>query len=190
MDFGLDRRSFCGPCSCQPVYGGFVFLVCFVGGRNFGPLKNAGLQEQPFGLFWSSKTALWITQGISVLAAIFLFYLLSRTSVRDIAANFPHLFEDSDYNLVNAAGEKQNIFSLKETVTDIININPYLLAIYGILLTAMFIDKRRHLHAVYYFVGVIGIIIGFCCILPGPRSFIIICLICFRLHCSARFVTA
>jgi hypothetical protein len=126
----------------------FLFVIILLISRR----KNSRFFKQ-YSEYFSMKTWFWISLGIAFAASIFLIFLFSRTTVHEIIINLPHIFEDSQYRLVSEDGKTQNIISIKETILGIININPYLFAVYAALISVIFIDKNRVVRKFYYLIA-------------------------------------
>lgn len=93
--------------------------------------------------FFGTKTWLWITAGSAAVAVFFVWFLLSGTTWREILANIPHILGDSEYNLTGIDGQKQNIFEFRQSLSDFVAINPYLMAVYAVLFSIVVFDKHR-----------------------------------------------
>ena len=61
------------------------------------------------------------------------------------------IFQDPDYRLSGNTSGTQNVFTFKETLLTIIKINPYLFAVFSLVLAAARLDKNRGKHRVIYF---------------------------------------
>lgn len=130
---------------CNPVlflvY--FLYSVCMIINE-----KNKNKKRPLFGfsaISFSFKTWLWITFGVSTVAITFFVFLFSRTNLSEIIKNFPMLFTDPEYNF-SFKGGTQNIFTVKETLLAIININPYLFSAFAILIAVIIFDNNRVRH--------------------------------------------
>lgn len=124
---------------CNPVLA-FVYVLYCVCVLIYETNKNK--KHNPFefsGISFTIKTWFWITLGVFTMAAIFIAFLLSRTSIGELIDNFPMLLSDPEYTGSGA----QNLFSIQKTVAEILKINPYLFVLFSLLLTVIVIDKKR-----------------------------------------------
>jgi hypothetical protein len=119
---------------------------------------------------FSLKTWLWITSGIFTMAVIFFAFLLTRTNIREIIANFPMLFTDYEYRFAATGVGEQNIFSITKSLFEIIKINPYLFAVFTVLMAVVLIDKKRTGRRPYYLIAVSLIFIAYVAVIIMPSG--------------------
>ena len=122
-----------------------LVFIFFTTRRKIGGTNKLSVEE-----YFSTKAWFWITCGITGVTVIFVIFLLSGTTLHEILLNLPRLFEDSDYNVSDAYGNKQNIFDFRQSLLEFIQINPYLLSAYAALVSAILIDKSRANHRLHY----------------------------------------
>lgn len=126
---------------------------------------------------FSVKTWFWITIGISALALMFLIYLFSRASLKDILDNLPKLFTDPIYQITSKEYGKQNVITIQKSLLTIINLNPFVFSVYGVLMATIAFDKKRiarrplylSIISVIFFAYVVQIILS--PTLPGENLF-------------------
>lgn len=96
---------------------------------------------------FSFKTWLWITLGIFTIATAFFLFLFSRTSLKEIFENLPHIFKDPGYVF---SGDQQNIINFKFSLLSVANLSYPLIIIYGIVMIILGLDKNRIKHRLVY----------------------------------------
>ncbi|MEI6577950.1 MAG: hypothetical protein WCN92_00645 [Eubacteriales bacterium] len=156
VTFYLTGLFFAGAVLCNPVlsFVYFLYSICMI------ICEISKNKKRPFFSFseisFSIKTWFWITLGICTIAAIFLSFLFSKTSLSEIINNFPMLLTDPQYQF-SSNGGGQNIFSIQKTLSEIVKINPYLFTAFSALTAAIIFDKKRIAHRPFYlsFVSVI-----------------------------------
>lgn len=129
----------------------FLYILFTVFMTAFELTKNKkrrlfSFSEQSF----SVKSWFWITVGISALAAIFLIFLFSRASLKEILDNLPKLFTDPVYQITSAGYGNQNVITIHRSLFIIIAFSPVLFSVYGILMVAIAFDKKRICHRPLY----------------------------------------
>lgn len=105
---------------------------------------------------FAPKTFLFFSIGIFALAAVFLIFLLTRTSVGDILNNLPEMLKDPEHPHIPMTKKFTTFFS------SIFNHNTlfrYAVYAYGAMLLAMVFDKKRRLHRSMYLVITAGIVL-------------------------------
>jgi len=135
---------------CNPVLV-LVYLIysfCMILREKTKNRQRALLEFTEFS--FSFKAWMWLTFGVASVAALFLIFIFSKTSLKEILENLPMIFQDPDYRLLSNTSGKQNVFTFKETLLAIIKINPYIFGIFILLFAAVQFDKnkekRRHLY--------------------------------------------
>jgi len=144
LTFFLTGLFFAVAVLCNPLLAFlyFVYTICVVI-FEINQKSNCRLFGCP-DISFSKKTWLWMTLGIVFSAIIVLIFIFSRTSITQIIKNFPMFLTDPEHQA------NSSIFSLPETLTKIITINPYLFTALSILTIIIFIDKKRFIHRPFY----------------------------------------
>lgn len=99
---------------------------------------------------FSIKSWFWISLGISTIASIFIVFLFSRTSFREITETLPMLLTDPKLGLSQADDIAKETISIRESLLTVLGFSPYLFAAYGILMTTIVFDKKRIAHRSFY----------------------------------------
>jgi hypothetical protein len=158
---------------CNPffalIYFSYTVIAIYILSTKHRTKKNHRFTD--YKEYISIRTWSWISLGIAVVTFVFIVFLLSGNSIQAIMANLPEVFEDSDYNVFNSGGRTQNIVNLKQTILEVINVNPYLLAAYGALLAVIIIDKKRMQNRRYYLLASLAVVFGFIVYLAGTSDF-------------------
>jgi len=138
---------------CNPVLA-FVYILFSVCMIVFETTKKKDYRFLKFpSISFEVKTWLWITMGVSTMAIIFIAFILSRTTVREIIVNFPMLLSDPEYTGAGA----QSLFSIQRTIMEIVKINPYLFVCFVLLMIVIIFDKRRLRHRKVFLAVGLGI---------------------------------
>lgn len=139
-----------GAVLCNPslIFLFFFYSVCMIVYEATKNKKHRGLDFS--GTVFSFKSWLWITLGISALAAVFLAFLFSRASLKEIMDNLPMLFTDPVYNLVSKENGSQNVITIHKSLLTLILFSPLLFSAYVVLMAAIAFDKRRINHRLLY----------------------------------------
>lgn len=136
---------------CNPIFV-FVYLAYTVA-MVVMAIINKHHQINDFReILFSVKTWLWISLGIVTVALAFFSFLFSRTSLQELTSNLPMLFSDPDYRFSSSGSGGQNIFSIKNSLFEIIGINPYLFSTFILVTAITLLDKKRVEHRDYYLV--------------------------------------
>lgn len=135
---------------CNPVLV-MVYLLYFICMILWEKTKTRQRRFLGFIEFsFSFKAWIWLTLGIATVAVLFLIFLFSRTGLKELMDNLPLIFQDPDYRLSGNTSGTQNVFTFKETLLAIIEINPYLFALFSLVLAAARFDKNRGKHRQFY----------------------------------------
>lgn len=138
----------------------FIYEVGKAKGRAF-----FGFSEISFSL----KAWFWVTLGILMITAIFFLFLLSRTNLKDIFDNLPHIFKDPAYVF---SGAEQNVIDFKFSLLSVANFSYHLVVVYGILMIILALDKNRLKHRTTYLATTL--LIFFLLILHILRSSVVV----------------
>ena len=103
---------------------------------------------------FSVKTLLFFTIGVGALAVVFLIFLLTRTGIGDIFKNLPYMLDDPEHPSI---GFGNKVLSYFRVIFDMHPHFRYVVYVYGAMLLAMIIDRKRQLHRSIY------LLISACC---------------------------
>ncbi|MEI6577947.1 MAG: hypothetical protein WCN92_00630 [Eubacteriales bacterium] len=78
------------------------------------------------------------------------------------------LFTDPEYQFSSTGSGSQNIFSIVKSLIEIVKINPYLFAAFTMLMSALFIDKKRAVHKNLYLLSVSVIFVAYIAFIVSP----------------------
>lgn len=139
-----------GAVLCNPslVFIYIIYTICMIA---YESTKNRNNRLFNFSeISFSEKTWFWITVGIFALASIFLIFLFSGATLKEIFDNLPNFFTDPVYQITSKEYGKQNVFTIHKSFLIIISFSPVLFSIYTILMTAIAFDKKRINHRLLY----------------------------------------
>lgn len=149
LPFIISGLTFAGAVLCCPylvaVY--LIYVICVIV-HNILVKRNHTKTVFAEDIF-STKTFIWFTCGVGILAIIFLIYIFTHIGISDILANLPGMFSDPQHPPI-AFTQKVSLF-----FTSIYNCHPYFfiaLVTYGIMLLVMFVDSNRRNHRAFYFI--------------------------------------
>lgn len=165
VPFVLAGITYAASVLCCPY-----FAVCYVIYFIFAVIKRFALKSDKNKLsndesILDLKIFLKFTIGVVSLAAVFLAFLLSRTSVSDIIANLPLMLKDPEHSGISVWSKILSYF------TSIYNCHEYFkfaIIAFGIQLVVMAIDKRRSNHRAAY-LAVSSVIALFALVLFIPK---------------------
>ncbi len=96
---------------------------------------------------FSGRTLLFFTIGVGALAVVFLVFLLVKTGLGDIFKNLPYMLDDPEHPAIGFGAKVGSYFRV------IFGMHPhfcYVVYVYGAMLLAMIIDRKRQLHRSIY----------------------------------------
>ncbi len=96
---------------------------------------------------FSGRTLLFFTIGVGALAVVFLVFLLVKTGFGDIFKNLPYMLDDPEHPTIGFGAKVGSYFQV------IFGMHPhfcYVVYVYGAMLLAMIIDRKRQLHRSIY----------------------------------------
>lgn len=138
---------------CNPILV-FVFILYLICMLVFEIGKKNGRRFFKFSeTSFCVRTWLLITAGAFAVFALFVIYLFVTTNLKQLAENFPMLFTDPEYQVSGAGGTSQNLIDLKDTLLEIIKINPYLIAVFTIITLVAAFDRKRFLRRRWYLIA-------------------------------------
>lgn len=148
--------AFAGAVLCNPylIIAYFLFAICMV--VNVILKKLSKTKNFFAGDYFSFKTFLWFTVGAAILAAVFLIFLLSRTSISDFQTNLPYMMSDPEHPQIPITTKLEMYF---KTIWGASNLFYISIIAYGVLLLGMIIDRKRRNHRAFYLVLTSGIVI-------------------------------
>jgi len=135
----------CAVVCCPYLAAAFVLYVLFAVGYKFA-YKKTGKEFFTFKPF-SLKALGLVTIGAGIVFVVFLVFLLSHTSIKEIAENLPGLFSDPEHPSYSL------FFKLKHYVYCVITSHPYAVipvGVYALSLAAILFDKKRKSRAILY----------------------------------------
>ena len=163
----LSGLAFAGAVLCNP----YLIVVYLIYGVCVGVhylIKKKKIRLSLKSEMFSLRTFLFFTAGAAALAAVFLIFTLTRTSVSDILANIPEMLKDPEHPQISFGNKFSSYFR------SIFNLTPHFkYVIYGYLamLIVMIVDRKRKLHrAVYLCLSCAATGITLIMLLPGISS--------------------
>lgn len=141
--------AFAGAVLCNPylIIAYFLFAICMV--VNVILKKLSKTKNFFAGDYFSCKTFLWFTVGAAILAAVFLIFLLSRTSISDFQTNLPYMMTDPEHPQIPIATKLEMYFRGIWNASSLFFVS---IIAYGVILLGMIIDRKRRNHRVLYLV--------------------------------------
>lgn len=137
---------------CNPplalVY--FLFSLFLIVYKNSSRIKRLFTNLPEY--FFNAKSWIWITAGISTMATIFIFFIFSRTNLRDFLANFPSLFTDPEYNFSSSASIDSRVFTIFNTFNMFVTLNKPLFLFSLVSFLVLIVDKKRMTHRPYFLI--------------------------------------
>ncbi len=158
----ISGAAFAGAVLCNPylIAAYPVFALCMVVNLI---LKRLNKSNKLFsGDYFSFKTFWWFTVGAAAMAVVFLLFLFSRTSFKDIQTNLPYMMADPEHPSIPLATKLGYYFSTMWNCTELFKYSFYA---YGAVLIAIIADFRRKKHRVVYLALTCGVVIFAYCTL-------------------------
>lgn len=144
-----------GAVLCNP-YLAALYVLYALGVVAHVVLKKRGGSMVLKSEMFAPKTFLFFSIGIFALAAVFLLFLLTRTSVGDIMNNLPEMLKDPEHPHIPMTKKFTEFFKA------IFNHHAhfrYALYAYGAMLLCLIFDKKRQLHRSLYLLVTAGIVL-------------------------------
>ena len=135
-----------GAVLCNP-YLAVVYVLYLIAVGVHYLLRKRDMKMVLKSEMFSGKALLFFTIGVAALAVVFLIFLLTRTGINDIFKNLPYMLDDPEHPHIGFGAKVGSYFS------SIFGMHPhfcYVVYVYGAMLLAMIIDRKRQLHRSIY----------------------------------------
>ncbi len=134
--------SFAVLCSPYLVIAYLLYLLTVVTLFIIGKVK-----DKEFNYIFNIKTFIKFTIGISVIAIVFLIFVLSKASIKDITTNIPYMLKDPEHVSIGFVNKVKLYFT---TIFESHIAFSIAVIIFAAMLIVMIFDKNRKHHRTIY----------------------------------------
>ena len=135
-----------GAVLCNP-YLAVIYVLYLIAVGVYYLLRKREMKMVLKSEMFSGRTLLFFTIGVGALAVVFLVFLLVKTGFGDIFKNLPYMLDDPEHPAIGFGAKVGSYFRV------IFGMHPhfcYVVYVYGAMLLAMIIDRKRQLHRSIY----------------------------------------